>query len=187
MMITSEVGRTMSAGEIVANGSQLIYAGAGTTTSVMSSCVVLLARHPAQRRALAADRSLLPRAIEEVLRFRHVSQLSAPRFVVDGDAVIEGVRIPEGAQAVVILGAANRDPGRWERAQEFDVLRESKQHLGFGFGMHNCLGMNLARLEVQLLLERLLDAVPEWCIANDEEIDLANPFAEISSILMTTA
>jgi cytochrome P450 len=186
MMTTSEAAKTMTRSEIVANSSQLVFAGAGTTTALMSSCVVLLARHPDQRRALAADRSLLPEAVEEVLRFRGVSQLTAPRIVADGDAEIEGVRVPEGAQVVPIIGAANRDPERWEGAQELDVLREHKQHLGFGFGMHNCLGMNLARLEVQLLLDRLLDQLPEWVVANDDAIDLSNPFADIPSILITT-
>jgi cytochrome P450 len=185
MMIGSEAASTMTHGEIVANASQLIYAGASTTTALMSSCVVLLARCTDQRRALAADRSLLPRAVEEVLRFRGVTQLTAPRFVADGDAEIEGVRIPEGAQVVPIVGAANRDPDRWERAQDLDILREPKQHLGFGFGMHNCLGMNLARLEVQILLDRLLDRIPEWVLANDDDIDLSNPFAGIPSILIT--
>jgi cytochrome P450 len=185
MMITSGAASTMTRGEIVANSSQLVFAGAGTTTALMSSCVVLLARHPEQRRALAADRSLLPEAIEEVLRFRGVAQLTAPRIVTDGDAEIEGVRVPEGAQVVPIIGAANRDPNRWERAQELDVLREHRQHLGFGFGMHNCLGLNLARAEVQLLLDRLLDHIPEWVVANDDAIDLSNPFSGISSILIT--
>jgi cytochrome P450 len=172
----------MTRSEIVANSSQIVFAGAGTTTTLMSSCIVLLAMHPDQRRAVGADRSLVPRAIEEVLRYRGVTQLTAPRIVVDGDAEVDGVRVPEGAQIIAMVGAANRDPDRWERPNDLDVLREPKQHLGFGFGMHSCLGMNLARLEIEVYLNRMLDLLPEWQVTN--EIDLSNPFGTIPEIMV---
>jgi cytochrome P450 len=66
--------------------------------------------------------------------------------------------------------AANRDPSRWERPSEFDVMRERKQHLGFGFGMHVCLGLNLARLETEVYLNRLLDRLPEWELGVDVDL-----------------
>jgi cytochrome P450 len=182
VMLESDVAATMTRSEIVANSSQLVFAGAGTTTTLMSSCIVLLAMHPDQRRAVDADRSLVPRAIEEVLRYRGVTQLTAPRIVVDGDAEVDGVRVPEGAQIIAMVGAANRDPDRWERPNELDVLREPKQHLGFGFGMHSCLGMNLARLEIEVYLNRMLDLLPEWQVTN--EIDLSNPFGTIPEIMV---
>jgi cytochrome P450 len=182
VMLESDIAKTMTAGEIVANSSQLVFAGAGTTTALMSSCIALLATHPDQRRAVAEDRSLVPRAIEEVLRYRGVTQLTAPRIVSGGDAEVEGVRVPEGAQIVAMVGAANRDPDRWERPNELDVLREPKQHLGFGFGMHSCLGMNLARLEIEVYLNRMLDLLPDWQVTN--EIDLSNPFGYIPEILV---
>ena len=160
-MVASDAAGTMTRREVVANCSQIVFAGAGTTTGVMNSCVSLLGEHPDQRRALGADRSLIPQAIEEAVRFRSVA-LAAPRMVVDGDAELEGVRIPEGSTMVLLIGAANRDPSRWDRPGEFDIFRERKQHLGFGFGMHNCLGLNLGRLIVGVYLNRLLDRIPNW-------------------------
>ena len=71
----------------------------------------------------------------------------------DGDAVIEGATVPEGSTVVGVICAANRDPSRWDRPNEFDVTRDRKQHLGFGFGMHVCLGLNLARLETEVVPE----------------------------------
>jgi len=166
-MVVSDAARSMTRSEVVANCSQLVFAGAGTTGGVMNACVTLLAQHPDQQRILAADRSLVDRAIEESVRFRSVP-FAAPRSVVDGDAELEGVRIPEGSTMVVLIGAANRDPARWDRPNEFDIQREPRQHLGFGFGMHNCLGLNLGRLVVRTYLNRLLDGVPSWTLADPD-------------------
>lgn len=182
MMVTSDVAQTMTNDEVVANCSQIVSAGSGTTAGVMNSCVLLLAQHPDQRRTVAADRSLVHQAIEEAIRFRSVP-FSAPRVVADGDAELEGVRIPQGATVLPLLGAANRDPLRWERPNEFDVLREPRQHLGFGFGMHNCLGLNFGRLVVQIYLNRLLDRIPDWEIAEGE---LAASLTISGQLLMTS-
>jgi cytochrome P450 len=165
MMAASKAAEAMTDREVVANCTHLVFAGAGTTTSLMSFCVVLLAQHPEQRREIAEDRSLVPRAIEEVMRMRAL--VANPRIVTGGDAEIDGVRVPEGASVVALTSAANRDPERWERPHEFDVLRQKKQHLGFGFGMHVCLGLNLARLETEVYLNRLLDQLPEWDVLID--------------------
>jgi cytochrome P450 len=170
MMAASEVAKTMTDREIVANSTQLVFAGSGTTTSLMTSCVILLAQHPEQRRQIAEDRSLLPQAIEEVLRFHGPAAFAATRLVSDGDAAIEGVRVPEGATLITFISACNRDPERWDRPAEFDIFREPKQHLGFGFGMHVCLGLNLARLETETYLNRLLDRLPDWQLATDVDI-----------------
>jgi cytochrome P450 len=174
MMARSDVAKTMTDSEVIANCTQLVFAGAGTTSSLMSQCLVLLAQHPDQRRLMLEDRSLVGPAIEEVLRFSGGAG-GPTRIVTGGDAEIGGFRVPEGAVLCSIRAAANRDPERWERPAEFNILRESKQHLGFGFGMHTCLGANLARLETNVYLNRLLDRLPEWEIAL--EIDLSkDPF-----------
>jgi cytochrome P450 len=189
MMAGSEVAKTMTDSEIVANYTQLVFAGAGTTAALMSSLVTLLAQLPDQRRALLEDRSLIAPAIEEVLRFRGPAHTAPPRVVADGDAQIEGFRVPEGAVVAPIVGAANRDPDRWENAAGFDIQREPKQHLGFGFGMHFCFGASLARFQTAVYLERLLDRLPDWQLAAD--IDLTkDPFlgsvsAPIPSIPVT--
>jgi cytochrome P450 len=175
MMLRSEVAETMTDSEIVANCTQLVFAGAGTTSLLMSACVVLFAQHPDQRRQIIEDRSLLHPAIEEVLRFRGPAHSAPPRMVVDGDADIDGFRVPEGSVVVPVLGAANRDPRRWEDPATFDINREAKQHFGFGFGMHHCFGSSLARLQTRLYLDRLLDRVPDWVV--EAEIDLTkDPF-----------
>jgi len=165
-MVGSPVAATMTEAEITANNTQLVFAGNETTAKWMAHTLVTLARHPDQRRALVDDRSLIPRALEEVLRFETVAQLGR-RTVRTGDASVAGVRIEEGDAVACLLGAADRDPDRWARPNEFDILRPPKQHFGFGFGLHLCIGLNLARLETQVWLDRLLDRLPRWQVAGD--------------------
>lgn len=167
--------------DVVANATQLVFAGAGTTTSLMSSCLLLLDEHRDQRQALMEDRSLIPQAIEEALRLRTVAQMAAPRLVAGGDAEIHGVRVPEGATVVCLLGAANRDPDWWSEPDKFDVKRPPLRHLGFGFGVHNCLGMNLARLECEVYLNQLFDLLPEWELAGDVDVHV-DTFVAVDSV-----
>jgi cytochrome P450 len=149
--------------EIVASNTQLVFAGTETTTKLIAATLVALAEHPDQRRAVVEDRSLIPAAVEEVHRWRTLTQ-SIPRHACAPDSTIDGVHIPQGAQVDLLTGAANRDPQRWPNPAEFDIFRPAKQHLGFGFGIHICLGLNLTRLEVQLWLDRFLDELPEYRI-----------------------
>lgn len=151
----------MTEQEIVASNTQLVFAGNETTAKLLAQIVVTLAAHPEQRRAVASDPSLIPAAVEEVHRLETITH-SVFRDVLGSPATVGGVEIPADARITLLLGAANRDPARWERAHEFDVRRPKRPHLGFAFGLHSCLGMNLARLEAQVFLERLLDALPDW-------------------------
>ena len=168
MMAASELGKQMRETELMAHNTQLLFGGAHTTAKLMGHCLITLARHPDQRRRLRDDRSLIPQAIEEVLRYESVLQADLG-IVAEDDAEIDGVAVPEGSQVWLMLGSANRDPSRWERPDEFDILRERKFHVGFGFGLHSCLGVNLARLEVELFLDRLLDRLPEWQMVREPE------------------
>ncbi|RDH74778.1 cytochrome P450 [Mycolicibacterium moriokaense] len=147
--------------EIVANNTQLVFAGNETTAKLLAQIVVTLAAHPDQRRAISADRSLIPAAVEEVHRHETISH-SIFRDVVGEPATVGGVEIPVDERITLLLGAANRDPQRWDRPDEFDVFRKKLSHIGFAFGLHSCLGMNLARLEAQIFLEEWVDAVPDW-------------------------
>lgn len=165
-MALSDVGRALEEQDLLAAVTQLVFAGNETTAKLMAQTLVALARHPDQRRALVEDRSLIPQAVEEVHRWHSVIQLTL-RDVQGGDVIAGGVRIPDGARVALLLGACNRDPERWTEPERFDIHRERLQHLGFGFGMHVCLGLNLARLEVQVWLDRLLDLLPEFEIAGD--------------------
>lgn len=163
----------MSEEEVVASNTQLIFAGNETTSKLMGYALVALALHPDQREQLRLDRSLLPRAVEEVHRWTSVLVFNL-RFVKEGGAEVGGVSLPPGATLMALQAAGNRDPSRWENPQKFDIHRPRQAHLGFGSGLHNCIGMNLARLETEALLDRLLDLVPEWEI--DGAVDYGTNF-----------
>jgi cytochrome P450 len=173
-MVFSAFAASMDESEIVASTTQLVFAGNETTAKLMAATLVALAQHPDQRRVLAADRSLVPRAVEEVHRWSTVVQ-TVPRWANSDAAEVGGVRIPRGAEIVPVTGAANRDPERWERPAEFDITRPPRQQLGFGFGIHNCLGLHLARLEIAVWLDRLLDELPDFELAG--AVDYGRSFA----------
>ncbi len=164
----------MTEQEVVASNTQLVFAGNETTAKLLAQIVLTLAEHPDQRRAVEADRSLIAAAVEEVHRYETITH-SVFRDVTTDDATVAGVAIPAGARITLLLGAANRDPRRWERADEFDVSRPKLSHLGFAFGLHSCLGMNLARLEAQVFLDELLDALPNWAV--DSPVDYGTNYA----------
>lgn len=151
----------MSQQEIVASNTQLVFAGNETTAKLLAQILVTLSAHPEQRHALRDDPSLIPAAVEEVHRFETISH-SIFRDVVGCDTAVGDVLIGEGERITLLLAAANRDSGRWERPDEFDITRKKLPHLGFAFGLHSCLGMNLARLEAQIFLEELIASMPDW-------------------------
>jgi cytochrome P450 len=173
VMLASPVAETMSEAEITANNTQLVFAGNETTAKWMAHTLVTLARHPDRRRWLVEDRSRIPRALEEVLRFETVAQVGR-RTVRNGDADVAGVRVAEGDVVTCLLGAADRDPSRWAAPNTFDPGRAAKTHFGFGFGLHHCIGIHLARLETGIWLDRLLERLPVWDVA--EVIDYGSNF-----------
>ena len=97
----------------------------------------------------------MPQAIEEGIRWD--PPLTSIGRTCTKDTVVEGVTIPAGAQVQVCMAAANRDPSRWDRPDEFDIFREPKQHMAFAFGPHMCLGMHLARMETTVAINAILD------------------------------
>jgi cytochrome P450 len=151
----------MSEGEMRSTAKLLLLSGYDTTAKLMSETLVVLEAHPDQRRLVAEDPALIPGAIEEVLRWRGISQMTVPR-VVKRDTVFAGTHMAAGDVVYVLLSAANRDPARWSDPLRFDVRRTPKGHLGFGFGPHLCLGAPLARLETKVALERLLRIAPQY-------------------------
>jgi cytochrome P450 len=157
----------MSVDEIRSTGILLLVAGYDTTAKTMSNCLIAFERNPEQRRMIAEDIALVPSAIEEGLRWYGPVQGGARIAAVDTD--VAGTSIAAGDRVFVFRAAANRDPRRWERAYEFDLFREPKSHLGFGWGPHLCLGAPLARLEVKVALEQLLRLAPEYRLS---DIDL---------------
>ena len=175
MMVTSSFAQhSMSEQEIVASITQLVFAGNETTAGMMAATVAALAEHPQQRRDIVADPSLVPQAFEEVHRWRSLSQGGSQRFACSSESTVGDVLIPEHAEVMPLVGAANRDPSRWDNPSVFDIHRPRRSHLGFGFGLHSCLGLNLARYEIQIWLERFLEELPAYEIAG--EIDYGRGF-----------
>jgi cytochrome P450 len=140
-----------------------VVSGAGneTTTRLIGWAGKVLAEHPDQRRALVADRSLIPAAIEELLRYEPPAPHVA-RYVTR-DVECYGQRVPEGSVMMMLIGAANRDHRQFPPDGDvFDIRREPHQHLTFSVGTHYCLGSALARLEGRIALEEILKRFPEW-------------------------
>jgi cytochrome P450 len=145
-----------------------VIAGAGneTTTRLIGWTGKVLADHPDQRRQLVEDRSLIPNAVEELLRYESPAPHLA-RYVAR-DVEHHGRTVPEGSAMLFLAGSANRDDRRFEDGDTFDIHREIKQHLTFGYGIHYCLGAALARLEGRVALDEVLNRFPEW------EVDRGN-------------
>ena len=141
-------------------------AGAETTTRLIGWTGKLLSEHPDQRRQLVADRSLLPGAIEEILRYEPPA-LQIARYVTR-DVELHGRTVPQGSSILTLVGAANRDERRFgEDAESFDVGRAPRQHLTFGVGAHYCLGNALARIEGRIALDEIMNRFPEWDVDLD--------------------
>jgi cytochrome P450 len=136
----------------------LLPAGIETTYRSTGNFLLTLLQHPDQLEAIRADRSLIPQAIEELLRYE-VPLLNITRVALH-DTELSGVPIPAGSTVMLMLAAANRDETRFEDPDRFDIFRETKAHIGFGHGAHVCLGMHLARLEMRVALNLLLDRLP---------------------------
>ena len=145
-----------------------VIAGAGveTTGRLFGWIGKVLGEHPDQRRELVADRSLVPNAIEELLRYEPPGPHVA-RYVTE-DYEIHGQIVPAGSAMLLMLASANRDERRFEDPDRFDIRRNIGQYLTFGFGAHYCLGAALARLEGCIALDEVLKRWPEW------KVDMAN-------------
>lgn len=173
-LVSSDMARDeMSERDIVASVTQLVFAGNETTANLMAITLAALAQYPDQRRMLVEDPSLIPAAVEELNRWQGPVTLKS-RHARGGDAEIAGVEIPDGSLVLTLQISANRDPQRWERPDVLDISRKPISNLGFGFGKHVCLGLNLARLEMTIWLERLLVEFPEWEVT--EDIDFGRNF-----------
>jgi cytochrome P450 len=144
-----------------------VVAGAGneTTTRLIGWAGKVLADHPDQRRELVEDRSLVPNAIEELLRYEPPAPHVA-RYV-SREVTHYGRTVPEGSVMVFLVGAANRDERRHPDGDHFDIHRDVGQHLTFGYGIHFCLGAALARLEGRIALDEVLQRFPEWEVDRD--------------------
>jgi cytochrome P450 len=162
--------RTLTRQEVLTYTAVIAGAGNETTGRLIGWLAKVLAEHPEQRRAVVEDRSLIPQVIDETLRFEPTGHATA-RYVMH-DFECHGTTVPAGSPILLIVAAANRDPRRYERPDVYDIHREDTQHLTFGYGLHYCLGANLARLEGRVALDELLNRFPEWDVDYDD-IELA--------------
>jgi cytochrome P450 len=142
----------------------LASAGNETTNRLIGWAGKLLAEHPDQRREIRENRALIPQAVEEILRYEppaaHIGRYVAR------DVELYGTSLPEGAVIIFLTGAANRDPREFTDPEDFDVQRERRAHLTFGYGPHVCVGNALARLEGRIALDEVLSRFLDW------EVDL---------------
>jgi cytochrome P450 len=139
---------------------ELTIAGHETTAKLIANGVVALDWYPDQRAELVADPSLIPNAVEEMLRWDPPSHYQG-RWV-ERDVTLHGVTIPADSRVVLITGAANHDERVFENPEYFDIHREIERHVGFGFGIHLCVGAALARLETRIAFEELLKRYPRY-------------------------
>ena len=161
--------RTLDHREVMAFFTLLELAGSETTARLLGWASVLLARHPEQRARLVADRSLVPNAVEELLRYEAPSPIQA-RFVTR-DVQWHGQTVPAGSKIALLTGSAGRDEREYEHPEAFDVTRVFDRHVTFGYGVHFCLGASLARLEAEVVIAETLDRFPEWHVdENDVEL-----------------
>ncbi|QES47201.1 cytochrome P450 [Streptomyces venezuelae] len=151
-------GERLSDNEVVNFAYILLVAGHITTTLLIGNTVLCLDAHPEEDRLLRADRSRIPGVLEETLRF--LTPFSLSLRATTEEVELAGQRIPSKTMVHVWLSAANRDPRHFDRPDVFDPSRASNSHLGFGRGIHHCLGAPLARMEGRIVLDILLDRFP---------------------------
>jgi cytochrome P450 len=154
-----EDGDRLTEAELIDLATQLLLAGHETTVSLISTGVVLLCRHPEQLAALRADPALAAGAVEEIMRFDGPADASLLRVALE-DVELGGVLVRRGEAVLAHSGAANRDENVFPGAAEFDIRRKDAPQLGFGHGVHFCLGAALARLEGEIALRTLVDRLP---------------------------
>ncbi|WP_326736599.1 cytochrome P450 family protein [Streptomyces sp. NBC_01022] len=167
----SDHGEHLTENEAAAMGFIILFAGFETTVNLIGNSVHTLLGHPEQRaqlqRSLAAgETELLATGVEELLRYDGPVELATWRYATEA-LTIGGQRVGEGDPVLVVLAAADRDPERFDGPDTLDLARRDNQHLGYGHGIHYCLGAPLARLEGQAALATLLKRLPDLRLAGD--------------------
>ena len=158
-MMEAEVdGAKLTEDEIIANLIVTMVGGQETTTNLIGNGLLTLLRNPADMERLRADSSLIPSAVEELLRYESPSQHTAR--LAPADIEMGGKKIRERQAVIAVMGAANRDPERFPDPDRLDIARQDNRHLAFGWAAHFCFGAALARLEGQIAFEAILRRLP---------------------------
>jgi cytochrome P450 len=169
----------LSERELVTTTFLLLFAGHQTTADFIGNATVALLTNPDQLELLRTRPELLPSAIEELLRFDGPLPVASPRIATE-DVEYQGVRIPRGSIVGVVINAANHDPAQFVDPDRLDLCRKGGSHIGFGYGVHYCLGVSLARMEARIGIGALLRRLPELrlAVAVDElhRLPAASPF-----------
>jgi cytochrome P450 len=160
--------RRLTRDEVLGYIGLIASAGNETTNRLIGWTGKVLAEHPDQRRELAEDRSLIPNAIEELLRYEPPSPVQS-RYVTT-DVELHGEVVPAGSAMVLLNASANRDERHFPDGERFDIHRSIDHHLSFGYGLHFCLGAALARLEGRVALDEVLNRFPEWEVDHDNAV-----------------
>jgi cytochrome P450 len=156
--------------EIASVCYSLLFAGHETTTTLITNTIRVLLSHPEAWDAVVADPSKIPGAIDEVLRYS--GSIVAWRRKALKDAEVGGVAIPEGSELLLLMGSANRDGGHFTDGEAFDIERaNAREHLSFGYGIHVCLGNQLAKLQARIATEEISRLVPSLRLAEGADID----------------
>jgi cytochrome P450 len=164
MIAARDEGDRLSEDELTSLAFLVLFAGYENTVSLVGNAALALLRDPALAAALRADESLLPAAVDELMRYEPPAPVSIRRFPTE-DLTIGEVTIPKGETVLLGLAAANRDPERWAGPEVIDLTRPENPHVSLGHGIHYCLGAPLARLEAQVAIGTLLRRVPELALA----------------------
>ncbi len=172
LIAAEEEGEKLNEEELVAMIFLLIFAGYETTVHLITNTVLTLLQHPEQLEKLRANPELGGGAVEEVMRFRGPVHGTKPNYATE-NVEMRGVTIKKGSMVIPLLGAANRDPRFFDNPDVFDIERSPNKHLGFGYGIHLCLGAWLARLETKVAINMLLRRNPNLQLAvKEEELEL---------------
>jgi cytochrome P450 len=156
-------GERLSASELLQNCIFILNAGHETTTNLIGNALVTLAQWPDERAALLREPALLDSAVEECLRFESSNQLG--NRMTTAATEIGGVAVARGTPVTLCIGAANRDPQQFMEPDRFDIRRTPNRHLAFGFGIHQCAGLSLARLEARIAIGRFVQRFPSYRIS----------------------
>jgi cytochrome P450 len=162
------VARRLTPKECVEFGLLIVSAGTETVARLLGWAGLLLAEHPDQRAELARDSSLIPNAIEEILRYESPSPVQG-RWLTE-EVTLHGQVIPVNAKVLLLTGSAGRDERVYPDADRFDIRRTFRLHVAFGYGVHFCLGAALARMEGKIALEETLKRHPSWTVDKEHAV-----------------
>jgi cytochrome P450 len=163
VLVEAHAAGQMSADEIVGSSLLLFMAGITTTSGLISNSLLHLDRFPDQRDLLRRDPSMIPAAIEELLRYD--APIQALARTTTRTAELHGTVIPPAARVCLLWGSANRDERRWPDPDTLDLRRQPQRHVAFGEGIHHCLGAPLARLEARIVFVELLARIPDYTVS----------------------